>query len=485
MLSWSNCFFFYQWLTNFSRLLPIFSETLSPPLNFLFSGFFLPSHVLLFSSIASLSSPYRVATFTFFSHGLLPARILHASHLFYFSSFLFSIFFVLPRLPASSSSSNHCNRIARFGNHQARVNVATSPPTAAPARFAPSPPLLPIFTSARFCPIPLLYIFDWPFVFIVLPRFSVSLSLLPYLPRVLFFATRLIFCWPGSCNFEILFHNFSVWFFTKQSTSVDACFFCIIVFLRVACSWGWVTSFPVPSSFRLSPLSFCHLLFFSRRSFFVFSFPVSHEVPSPSHRSYCRIDFLFFLFCFFCPFLLPIVLCAFVLCASFLYVPRPSFIHLSNPPVFSGPSMLCRILSTGGSFLSLVPSVSFLPALHFSFPLFNAFLSASLSSFLFVPLPVNWWNIASFSVAFFRRLFAYNFLTHCQISHILSDLTARRKARRKKWDERFQANRIFCRFFSHRLYFLKNCSPNPHGYSLNKQIKHLEKASLQSSLIDD
>ncbi|WP_279090218.1 hypothetical protein [Bartonella apis] len=61
-------------------------------------------------------------------------------------------------------SPNPCNRIARFGNHQARMNVATSPPTAAPARFAP-PPLLLLFTSARFCSIPLFSILDRPLVF--------------------------------------------------------------------------------------------------------------------------------------------------------------------------------------------------------------------------------------------------------------------------------------------------------------------------------
>ena len=240
MLSWSNCFFFYQWLTNFSRLLPIFSETLSPPLNFLFSGFFLPSHVLLFSSIASLSSPYRVATFTFFSHGLLPARILHASHLFYFSSFLFSIFFVLPRLPASSSSSNHCNRIARFGNHQARVNVATSPPTAAPARFAPRTlaftfylrlfllysPVFHSWSSARFF-VRSFLLFSHAFQF-------------PHLYCLIFHAFFSLWAWSSvDLAHAILKHFFTTLpcnFFTKHSTSVDASILCTIVFLRVACS---------------------------------------------------------------------------------------------------------------------------------------------------------------------------------------------------------------------------------------------------------
>lgn len=210
MLSWSDCFFFYQWLTNFSRLLPIFSETLSPRLNFLFSGFFLPSHVLLFSSIASLSSPYRVSAFTFFSHGLLPARILHASHLFYLPSFLFSIFFVLPRLPASSSSSNHCNRIARFGNHhQARVNVATSPPTAAPACFAP-PHCFYFLPPLVFALFPCFPIFWLAFLFYCSPPLFSFLIFIAISSVCSFFAMVLIFCWPCSCNFETLFHNFPV-----------------------------------------------------------------------------------------------------------------------------------------------------------------------------------------------------------------------------------------------------------------------------------
>ena len=148
--------------------------------------------------------------------------------------------------------------------------------------------------------------------------------------------------------------------------------------LRVGNFFSGSFFFPAFSPILLPPIIFLPTVVFR----LLFSCFTRSSLPlSPlllPHR------FFIFPILFFCPFLLPIVLCA-----SFLYVPRPSFIHLSNPPVFSGPSMLCRILSTGGSFLSLVPSVSFLPALHFFFPLFNAFLSASLSSFLFVPLPVN------------------------------------------------------------------------------------------------
>ena len=156
------------------------------------------------------------------------------------------------------------------------------------------------------------------------------------------------------------------------------CIFTGGMLLRVGNFFSGSFFFPAFSPILLPPIIFLSTVVF-RLLFSCFtrsSLPLSTLLLP--HR------FFIFLFCFFCLFLLPIVLCA-----SFLYVLRPSFIHLSNPPVFSGPSMLCRILSTGGSFLSLVPSVSFLPALHFSFPLFNAFLSAPLSSFLFVPLPVN------------------------------------------------------------------------------------------------
>lgn len=101
MLSWSDCFFFYQWLTNFSRLLPIFSETLSPPLNFLFSGFFFPPmsffspplrlYLLLIVLPLSPFSPMAYCPLVFF----MP-HIFSIFPLFYFPSFLSCLAFRHP-----------------------------------------------------------------------------------------------------------------------------------------------------------------------------------------------------------------------------------------------------------------------------------------------------------------------------------------------------------------------------------------------------
>ena len=209
MLSWSDCFFFYQWLTNFSRLLPIFSETLSPPLNFLFSGFSLPPmlffspplrlYLLLIVLPLSPFSPMAYCPLVFF----MP-HIFSIFPLFYFPSFLSCLAFRHPHRRLITAIALQDLVIIKHAWTLPPPRPLLLPPVLLPA------PLLLLFTSACFCSIPLFSILDWPFFFIVRPRFSVSLFLLPYLPCVLFFAMGLIFCWPCSCNFETLLHNFTV-----------------------------------------------------------------------------------------------------------------------------------------------------------------------------------------------------------------------------------------------------------------------------------
>ena len=101
MLSWSGCFFFYQWLTNFSRLLPIFSETLPPPLNFLFSGFSLPP-MFFFSPPLRLYLLLIVLSISPFSPTFYCPLVFFMPHIFsifprfYFPSFLSCLAFRQP-----------------------------------------------------------------------------------------------------------------------------------------------------------------------------------------------------------------------------------------------------------------------------------------------------------------------------------------------------------------------------------------------------
>lgn len=297
------------------------------PLTFcfpVFSPFPCSSFLLHCVSIFSLSCcPF---------HLFLPRSTVR-SYSSFLTSFLFPLSSIFPCLPASSSSPNPCNRIARFGNHQARMNVATSPPTAAPARFAPRPLAFtfylrlfllysPVFhsrSSARFF-VRSFLLFSHAFQF-------------PYLYCLIFHAFFSLWAWSSVDLAHAILKHFSTTlpcnFFTKHSTSVDASFLCAIVFLRVACSWGWTTSFPVPSSFRLFPSPFCHLSFFLT---FVFVSPLFPFHPTFLFSSPLPLPWWFFDFPpFSCRSFFPAYRFIFFLLSSFTSL----ISHISSTFMFS------------------------------------------------------------------------------------------------------------------------------------------------------
>ena len=227
--------------------------------------------------------------------------------------------------------------------------------------------------------------------------------------------------------------------FTKHSTSVDASFLCAIVFLRVACSWGWVTSFPVPSSFRLSPLPFCHLSFFLT---FVFVSPLFPFHPTFLFSSPLPLPWWFFWFS--CSFLLSIVACVsfYIFLALLIHLPHFSYFqHLYVFPDFG----------------------------------YQRIFSWKLRSRVFNSPPLRL-LLALYCLSFFQHPFCYfvahHFMKHCNFRGRLSfaafsyrtfshtvrlegQTKSQTKSPTKKWDEPCQANRTFCLSFSHKLYFFK------------------------------
>ena len=333
MISWSDCFFFYQWLTNFSRLLPIFSETLPPPLNFLFSGFSLPPmfffspplrlHLLLIVLPLSPFSPTAYCPLVFF----MP-HIFSIFPLFYFPSFLSCLAFRHPHrrlIPATA--------LQDFVIIKHAWTLPPSRPLLLP------PVLLPPITFTFYLRLFLLY--SPVFHSRSSARFFVRSFLLfshafqfPHLYCLIFHAFFSLWAWSSVDLAHAILKHFSTTlpcnFFTKHSTSVDASILCTIVFLRVACSWGWVTSFPVPSSFRLSPLPFCHLSFFLPL-FLSLLFSRFTRPPFFLRCSRCHGNCLIFH-----PFLAALFSLRFVLNFSLPPYSPLSFLIFSAPLCFSG-----------------------------------------------------------------------------------------------------------------------------------------------------